>query len=577
MSWYRNLSVQLKLAAGFMVVVVATAGLGWFSLVKMDRMDAASSDLAVNWLPSIEYLAQMRFNFERMRADELKALLSVTDAERAEHIEQAIALGKVVPQIMAKYEPTILADGEKATYPVFKKDWLESQQLSRQIFENLRARRFKEAQDVSRQSGHLFNAMRGSIDQLLDINIKAADVSYHDAKDTHATARNATIALVIGIVLLSIFIGFFTARGLSKPMAQLVEVLGRLAAGDLTVRLGLGRRDEIGLMSQALDRSMDSMQTTLSNVQAVADEVAAASQQLASAATEISTGAQEQASSLEETAANLEEITSTVKQNADNAQQANQLAAGSREIAEKGGSVVHGAMQAMEEINTSSRKVADIITTIDEIAFQTNLLALNAAVEAARAGEQGRGFAVVATEVRNLAQRSAGAAKEIKGLIQDSAGKVEHGARQVSESGQTLEAIVASVKRVTDIVGEIAAASREQTTGIEQVNQAVTNMDSVTQANASQTEELSATAETLSDRAGQLLKLVGRFQLGDGAMQHKAPAAAPVAPPAAAASTKKRSIDLKAKSTAPPANDNAHARQPARKVANGDMSSFEEF
>jgi methyl-accepting chemotaxis protein len=234
---------------------------------------------------------------------------------------------------------------------------------------------------------------------------------------------------------------------------------------------------------------------------------------MTSASNEISKGAQHQASSLEETASSLEQITSTVKQNTDNAQQARQLANGSRDVAEKGGAVLTDAIKAMGEINQSSTKIADIITTIDEIAFQTNLLALNAAVEAARAGEQGRGFAVVAAEVRNLSQRSALAAKEIKSLIQDSVRKVENGTALVNQSGKTLEEIVGSVKRVTDIVAEIAAASKEQLTGIEQVNKAVAQMDRVTQNNASQTEEMAGTAESLLGHSSDLRDLVGKFRL----------------------------------------------------------------
>jgi methyl-accepting chemotaxis protein len=255
--------------------------------------------------------------------------------------------------------------------------------------------------------------------------------------------------------------------------------------------------------------------------------VTIASGELSSASQSISSGAQEQASSLEETAASLEQMTSAVKQNADNAQQAAQLAQGARDVAEKGGKIVNSAVEAMTEINASSRKIADIITAIDEIAFQTNLLALNAAVEAARAGEQGRGFAVVAGEVRNLAQRSASAAKEIKGLINDSVDKVESGSKLVNQSGVTLEEIVNSVKRVTDIVGEIAASSREQSTGIEQVNTAVTQMDAVTQANASQTEELAGTADGLSSQAQALMTLVQKFKLGNDT--HVGSARTPVA------------------------------------------------
>ncbi|MEZ6097431.1 MAG: methyl-accepting chemotaxis protein [Pirellulaceae bacterium] len=299
----------------------------------------------------------------------------------------------------------------------------------------------------------------------------------------------------------------------NRKVAIVLDVVNSVAEGNFDVDIPDLGSDPVGQVASALAQAVQAVDTALREVREVAGTVSTAAEQLTEASREISSGAQTQASSLEETASSLEEITSTVKQNSDNAQQARQLANGSRDVAEKGGSVVNDAVEAMSEINQSSKKIADIITTIDEIAFQTNLLALNAAVEAARAGEQGRGFAVVAAEVRNLAQRSASAAKEIKTLIQDSVRKVENGSELVNKSGQTLSEIVSSVKRVTDIVSEIAAASKEQLTGIEQVNKAVSQMDRVTQANAAQTEEMSGTAASLLSHSNQLSGLVGRFQL----------------------------------------------------------------
>ncbi|VTS03468.1 chemotaxis protein : Methyl-accepting chemotaxis sensory transducer OS=Candidatus Methylomirabilis oxyfera GN=DAMO_1726 PE=4 SV=1: 4HB_MCP_1: HAMP: MCPsignal [Gemmata massiliana] len=358
------------------------------------------------------------------------------------------------------------------------------------------------------------------------------------------------------------------AAELQQKVATITATVSALAAGNFTQEVPDLGDDTVGQMAVALNAAVASVRTALEGVREVSEQLAEASSQLSNASDEISTGAQEQASSLEETASTLEEITATVRQNSDSAQQARQLASTSRDIAEKGGRVVGNAVEAMSEINQSSKKIADIITTIDEIAFQTNLLALNAAVEAARAGEQGRGFAVVASEVRNLAQRSATSAKEIKALIEDSVKKVDAGTELVNQSGSTLGDIVTSVKRVTDIITEIAAAGKEQSVGIEQVNKAVSQMDSVTQRNASQTEEVSATAQALTDQAGQLRDLVARFQLGnDGRTAARAPA-----PRAKAASKKPRPAVARAMSSG---HSNGRGHELDR--LGGDSGGFTEF
>jgi methyl-accepting chemotaxis protein len=342
-----------------------------------------------------------------------------------------------------------------------------------------------------------------------------------------ARSQAATIAGGIGVVILGVFalLGVIIRRFIQQPVATIIAGMER-GGEDLTIRLPVAGDDEIGQVSAWFNRFMEKLQRIMHEVRQGALSVTTASRELSGAAEQLSQGAQKQASSLEQTAASLEEITGAVRQNADNARQADQLAGGARGVADQGGQVVGEAVGAMAEINRSSKKIADIIATIDEIAFQTNLLALNAAVEAARAGEQGRGFAVVAAEVRNLAQRTATAAKEIKGLIEDSLGKVEAGSELVNRSGATLQEIVGAVKRVTDVIGEIAAASKEQSTGIEQVNQAVAQMDEVVQANAAQTEEMSSTAQVLAEQAGRLQEMVGRFKVADGSSEGDKPAPA---------------------------------------------------
>ncbi len=304
-----------------------------------------------------------------------------------------------------------------------------------------------------------------------------------------------------------------TLDAVAAPLKDASAVLTRVAGRDLTVSMTREAHGDVAILRDALNQAITNLNGALTDVRSGAHQVALTAGELASSSQELSSGTQQEAASQEETSATLEELTSTVKQNAENAQQATQLASGARDAADKGGQVVSAAVAAMGEINSSSKRIADIITTIDEIAFQTNLLALNAAVEAARAGEQGRGFAVVAAEVRNLAQRSAVAAKEIKTLIQDSVRKVDHGSELVNRSGTTLQEIVAAVKRVSDIVSEIAAASQEQAAGIAQVGKAMVQMDQVTQATSAQSEELSSSAEELSATAEQMQRLVGSFTL----------------------------------------------------------------
>jgi methyl-accepting chemotaxis protein len=354
---------------------------------------------------------------------------------------------------------------------------------------------------------------------------------------------------------------------------EVVRVLGALAKGDLTEKIGGDYQGTWGRLKDDSNTTVEKLTEIVGEIKEATEAINIASKEIASGNTDLSQRTEEQASSLEETASSMEELTGTVKQNAENAKQANQLAAGASEVAIKGGAVVGQVVSTMSAISESSKKIVDIISVIDGIAFQTNILALNAAVEAARAGEQGRGFAVVATEVRNLAQRSAAAAMEIKELIGTSVEKVEAGTKLVDEAGKTMDAVVTAIKRVTDMMSEITAASQEQSSGIGQVNTAIGQMDEVTQQNAALVEEAAAAAESLEEQAQNLAYAVATFKLaGGGAL----PRAAPARPTYAKAGDKVKVLPRRpaAAKVVPAARPAAAA--PAKAVAGG-VEQWDEF
>jgi methyl-accepting chemotaxis protein-1 (serine sensor receptor) len=352
------------------------------------------------------------------------------------------------------------------------------------------------------------------LDAIAQLGQKLATDAVQEASARYVMTRNLLIGMAALAAIIAAVLGIGMTRSVTRPARQALDAAEALEQGQLAHAIDVRSHDEMGRMLGALERSFGQLGMLVRGIQTAAGSIDTAAREISSGNTDLSRRTEQQAASLEQTAASMEQLTSTVRQNAENARQANQLAANASDVATEGGRAVRSVVDTMDGITQSSARVAEIIGVIEGIAFQTNILALNAAVEAARAGEQGRGFSVVAAEVRSLAQRSSSAAKEIGELINGSVRQVKEGARQVEVAGKTMDDIVGAVRRVTDIMGEITAASEEQTTGIEQVSLAISQMETVTQQNAALVEEASAAAESLMQQAGGLVTEVARFDLG---------------------------------------------------------------
>jgi methyl-accepting chemotaxis protein-1 (serine sensor receptor) len=370
-----------------------------------------------------------------------------------------------------------------------------------------------------------------TINELVGIQIRVAKRQYEEAVQHYKSIRWESSTVVIVGVAFALFSGLALIRAMSKAFTQAINLSEAVAKGDLTQRVDVDGTDEISMLLRALESMQQSLRVVVGNVRSGSDGVANASAEIAQGNQDLSSRTESQASALEETAASMEQLGSTVNQNADSARQANELAQNASTVAVQGGEVVGQVVETMKGINESSRKISDIISVIDGIAFQTNILALNAAVEAARAGEQGRGFAVVASEVRSLAGRSADAAKEIKMLINASVERVEHGTALVDKAGETMTEVVSSIKRVTDLMGEISSASNEQSAGVEQVGEAVSQMDQATQQNAALVEEMAAAASSLKSQAQELVQTVAAFRLDAHDTAPRAPVRSPAPKP----------------------------------------------
>ncbi|WP_342116724.1 methyl-accepting chemotaxis protein [Pseudoduganella sp. OTU4001] len=541
----KNMKVGTRLLGGFAAIALVGAIVAGIGIVNMSKMNDMGERVYERELLGLSYIKEANINLIFIGRSLRGLLLSATEQERDKYLSR-IEKGRAEMR-------SNLAEADKRFYSPKGRESLAKlhseldayEQGVQEAVRRAKAEPLQESRElvtfVLGSMANISNAADERMSELARMKEKNAADAAQASVELYQSSRNFMIMLVVGSALMGLGLGAWITRGLLRQLggepAEAAHIAARIAGGDLAVDIHTKPNDESSMLF-ALRRMRDSLAQIVGQVRAGTDTINTATQEIAAGNQDLSSRTEQQAGSLEETASSMEELTSAVRQNADNARQANQLAANASEVATRGGAVVAQVVDTMGAINEASKRVVDIISVIDSIAFQTNILALNAAVEAARAGEQGRGFAVVATEVRTLAHRSAEAAKEIKALIENSVACAENGSKLVDQAGRTMDEVVASIASVSDIMAEISAASAEQSTGIDQVNQAISEMDHVTQQNAALVEEAAAAAESLQTQASQLTELVAVFTLHKAATSAaitvaaapRAPAKAPAAP-----------------------------------------------
>jgi methyl-accepting chemotaxis protein len=521
---HRGMSVKTTLRLAFAVLLVGTLLIGVFSLTQISRLNASAQSIYDQGHIASRAAEEARGHMLRASRAQKMLLTATTAKERDElgvDIDQALAGMTTQLATLQQYADTsdARALAQQKAFAAAITAWsghlrdfvtlvkaqpLDLSQMNWQVG----------TQDIS------LLVETGKLEKLVDELVAQRGTAAKATIDASGFIFHASFVMIalmtLGLIVLAFGISEWVVRRLAGQLGgepgYAKEIASRIAAGDLSNRIVLAKKDQSSML-YALHDMQSGLATTVADIASSADAIATASGEIAMGNLDLSQRTEQQAMALERTASSMEQLTSTVRQNADNAKQARTLADNASEIAEKGGAVVNRVVATMNEINDSARSIGDIIGVIEGIAFQTNILALNAAVEAARAGEEGRGFSVVAAEVRNLAQRSATAAKEIKGLIDTSVERVSNGSTLARDAGQTMDEVVKAVKRVTDIMGEISAASSEQSAGIEEINLAVTQMDSGTQQNAALVEQATAAARSLDDQARGLKVVVGKFRV----------------------------------------------------------------
>ncbi|RQV69179.1 methyl-accepting chemotaxis protein [Burkholderia cenocepacia] len=586
---FRNLTIRARIGLTMAFLAVLLAVTGVLGLHGMTRSNESTREIYTNQMPSAVDVAvsEMFAARERLALDRAALLAGTPDSAAA--IERSRAMRTQSDAWWQKYLALPRdADEDRLAQDVAARR--KVLQASCDAFASaVAAGDHDRIGDGAKQLQARYTELAAAGEALRNFQFTNAQARFDQAESVFETMRVLSIVVLLAGIGAAVLSWLTLSRAIGRSIADALSHFDAIAAGDLRRPIVVDRRDEMGQMLEGLARMQRGLVDTVRTVRGGSESIATAARQIAAGNIDLSSRTEEQAAALQETASSMEQLTGTVKQNADNARQASSLAANASEIANKGNTVVGQVVGTMGEINDSSAKIADIIAIIEGIAFQTNILALNAAVEAARAGEEGRGFAVVAGEVRSLAQRSSSAAKEIKALIDASVERIRTGSTLVDEAGRTMSDVISAVQRVTDIMGEIAAASEEQSGGIDQVARAVTQMDEVTQQNAALVEEAAAAAQSLEEQAARLRETAAVFQLDDGATRvgavvavaaRHAPRTPSVPSPAPAAARVERDAAPKraaAAATAPARKPAAVSAAPAPAAATAGGDDWETF
>ncbi len=524
-----NLRVGARLGLGFGVVLVMLSAIALIGISKLSGVNDITHKIATkDWMKAV--IANDIIDLANDNGRASYELFLVTDKAAVAKIHERIAKNKkTITDKLEQLDGLLYKPEGKAKLATVREKrgpYVAAFSKTSQLLDE--GKREEATRVMTDETMRALDTFLDAINDLIAFQGQIMDESGKEAEASYQSGRTMMSVLGVFAALFGITIAWLITRSITRPLKLAVDMAGSVAKGDLTQHIEVKSSDELGQLSQALIDMNENLANIVGEVRSSTEAITIATQEIAQGNSDLSQRTEEQASSLEQTASSMEELTTTVRQNSQSAKQANHLSSDASNIAVKGGQVVGDVVHTMASISESSKKIVDIISVIEGIAFQTNILALNAAVEAARAGEQGRGFAVVAGEVRILAQRSAAAAKEIKTLIDDSVNKVDVGSKQVDQAGATMAEIVQAVKRVTDIMAEITAASNEQNDGIEQVNKAIIQIDDVTQQNAALVEEAAAAAEALQEQSEVLMDAVSIFKL-DGAKAGVRTAANPAA------------------------------------------------